>query len=149
VPRALAGMTFVELMVLVLIIGILVAIALPMYQRYQTRIRDTQAAEDIATIAVAIANYYPEHRAYPESLADIGMDTKPDPWGNPYQYYNVAAHGKGGARKDHALNPLNTDFDLYSMGPDGATQSQITQKSSLDDVIRASDGAFLGVAANF
>jgi general secretion pathway protein G len=149
VPRAHAGMTVVELMVSLAIVGILVAISIPLYQHYETRVRDRQAAEDIATIAVAIANYYPEHRAYPETLADIGMDQKPDPWGNPYVYYNVAAHGKGGARKDHALNPLNTDFDLYSMGPDGQSQNQITQKTSLDDVIRASDGAFLGVAADF
>ena len=72
-----------------------------------------------------------------------------DPWGIPYVYYNVAANGKGGARKDHALNPINTDFDLYSKGPDKETKPQISHKSSLDDVIRARSGAFIGVAADF
>src|SRR3546814_2125030 len=47
------------------------------------------------------------------------------------------------------LNPLNSDFDLYSMGKDGVTKSQITNKDSLDDVLRANDGAFVDLAANF
>jgi general secretion pathway protein G len=83
------------------------------------------------------------------TLADVHLDTKLDPWGQPYRYYNILANGKGHARKDHALNPLNRDFDLYSVGPDGQTKPQITQKDSLDDVIRANDGVFIGVAADF
>ena len=59
------------------------------------------------------------------------------------------ANGKGGARKDHALNPLNTDYDLYSSGADGQSKPQITQKLSLDDVIRASNGAYVGLASDF
>ncbi len=34
--------------------------------------------------------------------------------------------GKGGNRKDKKLNPLNSDFDLYSMGKDGVSKTQIT-----------------------
>ena len=50
------------------------------------------------------------------------------------------AFGRGHARKDHALNPINTDFDLHSMGVDGQTKPQITQRDSLDDIIRAGTG---------
>jgi len=43
-------------------------------------------------------------------------------------------------RKDHFLVPVNSDYDLYSVGADGQTRSQLQNKSSLDDVIRAGNG---------
>ncbi len=147
--NAARGFTFIELMLAILLLGVLVAVALPFVKGYKDKVRTAQAVSDIAAISIAAHNYWMDNRAYPDSLADIGLAGRLDPWGYPYAYYNIDAHGKGGARKDHALNPLNTDFDVYSVGPDGKTKSQITQKDSVDDVIRASDGAFVGVAADF
>jgi general secretion pathway protein G len=103
----------------------------------------------IQAMEASIDFYRTQNRTLPNSLADMQLQGSLDPWGNPYVYYNIEANGKGGARKDHALNPLNTDYDLYSPGPDGKSKSQITQKDSVDDVIRASNGAFVGVAADF
>ena len=57
--------------------------------------------------------------------------------------------GGGKPRKDHFLHPISSDFDLYSMGKDGETVAPLTAQKSHDDVIRASDGAFYGLAANF
>ena len=57
--------------------------------------------------------------------------------------------GHGHARKDHSLVPINTDFDLYSMGPDGRSSPPLTAKASRDDIVRANDGAFVGVAADY
>lgn len=57
--------------------------------------------------------------------------------------------GVGGARKDRFLVPINSDFDLYSMGKDGQSVAPLTAQKSHDDVIRASDGAFYGLAAYF
>ena len=143
------GFTIMELMLVVALVGILTAIALPFYRGYKEKVRIHQAVVDITTMAAVASNYWNDNHAYPASLADIGSPGKLDPWGNPYVYYNIDANGKGGARKDHALNPLNTDFDLYSSGTDGQSKSQITQKVSLDDVIRASNGAFVGLASDF
>ena len=43
-----------------------------------------------------------------------------DPWGRPYVYTDLSQKGsKGKARKDGKLNPINSDFDLYSLGEDG------------------------------
>lgn len=52
-------------------------------------------------------------------------------------------------RKNGALFPLNSDFDLYSLGLDGLTCPKITAPSSLDDVIRANNGRFFGLAARY
>jgi general secretion pathway protein G len=57
--------------------------------------------------------------------------------------------GIGGARKDRFLVPINSDFDLYSMGKDGQSAGPLTAQKSHDDVIRANDGGFYGLASNF
>ncbi len=54
-----------------------------------------------------------------------------------------------GARKDRFLVPINCDFDLYSVGPDGESKIPLTAKQSHDDIIRAGDGAYVGVASDF
>ncbi len=50
---------------------------------------------------------------------------------------------------DRNLNPLNSDFDLYSKGKDNGSHLPITQSISLDDVLRANDGKFIDLAKNY
>jgi general secretion pathway protein G len=52
-------------------------------------------------------------------------------------------------REDKNLHPLNSDLDLYSIGPDGKTNLPLTAKASHDDIIRANDGGYFGVASNY
>ena len=143
------GFTVVELLTGLVLIGILLAIAIPSYSSYRDKVRSQQAGMEIAAMAAAIKGWFIDARAYPDGLDQVRVSTPKDPWGRPYVYYNVDANGRGGARKDKALNPINTDFDLYSLGPDGKSKPQVTQKDSVDDIIRANDGAFVGVAADF
>ena len=74
-----------------------------------------------------------------------------DPWDQPYEYLNIrtAGKGKGGLRKDGKLNPLNTDYDLYSIGADGKTAGALSAKSSRDDIVRANNGAYLGLGEDY
>jgi general secretion pathway protein G len=145
-----AGFTLVEMMITVAIVGVLAAIALPAYQRYQERVRIDQARRDITVLATALGLRWQDARAYPDSLADAGLGTPLDPWGNPYRYLNLAPpSAMGMARKDHALVPINTDFDLYSAGPDGDSAPPLTAARSRDDIVRANNGAFVGVAAEY
>lgn len=144
------GFTLIELLIAIAIIGILASIALPAYQDYTEKARIAIAVQDIATIAVKAEAYWNDERAYPADLAAIGEGGKLDPWKSPYQYLNLYnKKGKGGNRKDKKLNPLNSDFDLYSMGKDGATHTQISIKAGRDDVIRANDGRFIDLASKY
>jgi general secretion pathway protein G len=148
------GFTLVEMMITVAIIGILAAIAIPAYNNYIERARVSSAVSDIAAMSVQIEQYFVENRVYPDSLADVKLNGKLDPWGMPYGYLNLLKNGNGGARRDKYLNPLNSDFDLYSLGKDKnmptmMVKLRITLTNSLDDVIRARDGKFIDLAAKF
>jgi len=61
----------------------------------------------------------------------------------------TTTNGKGKVRKDHNLVPLNSDYDLYSMGKDGKSVSPLTAKASRDDIVRANNGAFVGLASEY
>jgi general secretion pathway protein G len=144
------GVTVVELMIVVFIIGVLTLIAAPSYQYVIDRKNTAQAETDIALIGTLASYYYNDNQAYPSGLADVGASAMVDPWGNPYQYHNTATgQGNGLARKDHSLHPLNTDFDLYSMGKDGQSRSPLTAQPSRDDIVRANNGAFIGLATDY
>ena len=52
-------------------------------------------------------------------------------------------------RKDHNLVPVNSDFDLYSMGKDEATNSTFTAKVSEDDIVRANNGGYVGLVSEY
>ncbi len=75
-----------------------------------------------------------------------------DPWGNPYRYLNIEAlanPGVGAVRKDHNLIPINGDYDLYSMGKDGRSVSPITGSPGQDDILRAGNGGYVGLAGDY
>ena len=112
--------------------------------------RIAKAVGDIHAIGTDIEGYELINRAYPNTLTDIGYGNFNDPWGNPYQYLNFAnVQGKGKMRKDRFLVPINTFFDLYSMGPDGKTVAPLTAQASHDDIIWANDGDYVGLASDY
>jgi general secretion pathway protein G len=41
------------------------------------------------------------------------------------------------------------NFDLYSMGPDGDSKAAFTARASRDDIVRASNGSFIGPVSEF
>lgn len=145
-----AGFTLVEILIVLAIVAILASIAQGAYSRYREKSRVTQAVTDIGAIAVAIKMYEIEERQLPPSLAAVRAGDRLDPWGRPYQYFDLGAQkGNGMARKDKKLAPLNSDFDLYSLGKDGQTRPPLVTPVSRDDVVRARDGKFIGLAQDF
>lgn len=144
------GFTLVELMLVVGLIAVLATLAVQAWGGWRDRVRVKQAVDDITAVGVVIDQRLQDTGALPGSLADIGRGGLLDPWGRPYRYLplNTPAN-RGHARKDHSLVPLNTDYDLYSTGPDGETAAPLTARRSRDDILRANNGRFVGAAANY
>lgn len=153
-PRSRAGcsrgFTLLELVFSVALVAVLAALAISQYARYVDKARSQKAMNEIASLQVEIERF--RSRTFtdaPASLAEIGRSGMPDPWGRPYYYTRLSGpESRGAARKDRRLNPLNSDYDLFSAGKDGVFKSQVSQRESLDDIIRARDGAFIGLGSD-
>jgi general secretion pathway protein G len=144
------GFTLLELLVALAILAVLAAIGLPAYSNYVERARVHQAITDIRFLNVLVRKYEDDHRDVPAGLGAIGQADKLDPWGRPYVYLKLVKPATAGtARKNKNLVPINSDFDLYSMGKDGNSSSPLTAKASRDDIVRASDGRFVGLASDY
>ena len=142
------GVTLLELMAVLAVVVVLGALAIPGYNGYVERARMGRAIGDIGTISLQLYRWQLNTGAFPVTLAAAGIALN-DPWGQPYEYTRVQGTPQNQLRKDHNLHPINTDFDLYSIGPDGSTNKPLTAQVSRDDIIRANDGAYIGVAANY
>lgn len=149
--KCVRAFTLVELLLVIAILGTLSAIAVPSYNNYIDKGRNATAMADIGEMQLLIARFQAERGSLPNTLAQAGVSTLLDPWGRPYQYLIIAGVNPEppGVRKDHNVHPLNTDFDLYSMGKDGVSQAPLTAQASHDDIIRANDGRFVGLASDY
>ena len=145
------GFTVIELLITVAIISTLSSILVPLLTDQIEEDKNKQAAADLAVISSAIDNYIADHGVPPDDLGQVGMAARLDPWGRPYEYLNVFNDGPGPPhpRKDLFLHPLNSDYDLCSMGPDGKSKPPLTASDSHDDIIRANNGGYIGIAVEY
>ncbi len=146
------GMGLIDLMLAVIIASLLMAVAVPAYDQFIDRARVARAIGDIGSISIAIERFGIKNNSrLPNSLNELLMDVPFDPWGAPYQYLNIVAAGpgKGAFRKDGKLNPLNSDFDLFSVGADGESMGPLSAAASRDDIVRANNGAFIGLGEDY
>ena len=144
------GFTLVELLIAITIIGTLLAIAIPRFNGYRDQQKTNLAVNDIRTLDNKIQSFKLSNEAYPAALTNVPMGSILDPWGKVYQYLKIeGAAVKGDVRKDKNLVPINSNFDLYSMGADGKTTAPLTSTDGRDDIVRGSDGRYFGLGAKY
>ena len=146
------GYGLLELMIVLVVAALLAALAVPAYTGAVARARIARAVGEIGALSIEIDRFSLNNNdQFPTTLVDLPVEIPVDPWGNQYQYFNIraAGPGKGPFRKDGKLNPLNSDFDLYSIGKDGDSVGPLSAKKSRDDIVRANNGAFIGLGEDY
>lgn len=144
------GFSLLELMIVVGIIMTLVGIAIPSFFQSREAARYAKAVGDIDAIETDIVTYNGSNGVPPNTLTDLGDDSMLDPWGNPYIYVNHSgATTRHQIRRDSFFHPINSDYDLFSAGEDGQWKASLTAAVSQDDIIRANDGAYVGLASQY
>lgn len=68
------GFTLVELMVVVAIIGLLSAVAIPNFQKYQARAKTSEGKLQLASIYTAQASFFADYNIYATCLRFMGYD---------------------------------------------------------------------------
>lgn len=123
--RRQQGFTLLEIMVVIVILGLLVAVVAPNVLQNQDRAMVEKARADIAVLEQSLDMYKLDNHVYPTTDQGLmGLVKRPetgpspknyrsngyikrlpeDPWGNPYNYIQPGEHGP---------------YDLYSTGADG------------------------------
>ena len=146
------GFTLIEVFIVIAIIGCISAIALPNYLRYKNNAMIAVAVTDIRMIEKQISLFaFDNDGQLPDILNDLTtIGTINDPWGNPYEYLRIAGGDvkkMGEMRRNMIDVPVNQDYDLYSMGKDGQSQSSFKVDVSRDDVVRAYEGRYVGLVS--
>ena len=136
------GMTLIEVMVVMLIIGVLSAIAVPYFGRVQQQARDKKMMTDMRNIAVAIGVYKVDNDQVPiaasatELIEILKNDqggasplTDKDPWGNYFAY---------------TANVATNSYTLRSLGRDGQVSTLASQGNfDVDNDTVIVDGMFV------
>jgi len=76
-PRPRTAFTLIELLIVVVIIGILAAIAIPKFQNTKGRANAAALKSDLRNIAVAQEAYFYDHTGYANDIAELSAHTSP------------------------------------------------------------------------
>jgi type IV pilus assembly protein PilA len=90
-----SGFTLVELMIVVAIIGLLSAVAIPNFKKYQARAKVSEAKLQLASIYTAEASFFSDYNMYATCLRYMGFDPDPERFN---RYYAVGFFAGANAR---------------------------------------------------
>ncbi len=71
--KKMAGVTLMELMIVVVIIGILAAIAYPNYRQYAARAKRNEAKAELLKIATLQERFYLQNNTYTADMTNLGF----------------------------------------------------------------------------
>jgi len=85
------GFTLIELMVVVIIVGILAAVAIPLYTAHVDQAKASEGAALVGSVRTAERVYYSQHKTYTDDKAELGIDTTGNKYFTDYTLEDVTA----------------------------------------------------------
>jgi len=148
------GFTLIELMIVIAIVGILAAIALPAYQDYIVRSKLSEPAAALAEAKTSIAEFYATNNGMPDTFAEAGLFTNPDkPVVASLGYVSINGLPLISARVREGIIPANPTEANYGFSLSGSTRSGNTLvwtcKSTTDGDIDSAGTAAVVIPSKF
>ncbi|WP_276574666.1 type IV pilin protein [Desulfoluna limicola] len=110
----MGGFTLIELMIVVAIIGLLAAIAIPNFLNYQCKARQSEAKFSLGIILTSQESYLAEYDTYASSLVSISFTTKSNA---DYSYKMISASSTAFVAEASAV--LNSEPDVWEINSEG------------------------------
>jgi type IV pilus assembly protein PilA len=135
------GFTLIELMIVVAIIGILAAIAIPAYQDYVIRSQVSEGLTLASSVKASVAEYFADRGQWPATNADLGITSAPsgkyvssvtvEDGTITITYGNDANSAIAGANNTMSLKPLvSTNLDVvWQCGDNAPTSTSVGEYS--------------------
>ncbi|HEZ8671072.1 TPA: pilin, partial [Neisseria gonorrhoeae] len=129
------GFTLIELMIVIAIVGILAAVALPAYQDYTARAQVSEAILLAEGQKSAVTEYYLNHGEWPENNTSAGVASASDIKGKYVESVTVA---KGVVTAQMASSNVNNEIknkklSLWAKRQDGSVKWFCGQPVKRDD----------------
>ena len=130
-PQALQlGFTLIEVMIVVAIIGILAAIAMPSYTAYVQRSKAAEATSTLANLRIRMEQYYQDNRTYADGVSPSTLVAPCAP-SNADKYFTYACTG-------------TRDDDEYTITASGVTAQGMNNFSFTINQNNAKTSTFAG-----
>lgn len=113
------GFTLIELMIVVAIIGVLAAIAIPNFLNYQCKAKQSEAKANLGNIRTSQEAYFAEYDTYSATLTNVGFATKGD---SRYTYTSTGTttlFTATATAKAPGLKNAAGDLDVWTINQDG------------------------------
>ncbi len=109
------GFTLIELMIVIAIVGILAAVALPAYQDYTVRAKLSEALGVLAEAKTSVGEFYIANNAFPADAQEAGIRSDIDTDIVASLLYSTAGNGNFGVKVKQAVVPGAAGDVIFGM----------------------------------